>query len=269
MTGHGKVETSFRVECHQHRAISDQTTDTTSISTQSMKKNLLFSTALLLTGSLFAADSSPKDDVVSAAKKLGEKANYSWKTTVVVPEGAGFRPGPTEGKAEKDGFIIVSSTFGDNKTETVLKGDKGAVTDQDGNWQSLADVEKEEGFGRFRAMMARNIRTPAVQAAELATGSKELKKDGDAFSSDLTEEGAKAQLRFGPRGGGGPEISSAKGSVKFWLKDGLIAKYEIKVTGKMNFNGEDRDLDRTTTVEIKDVGTTKVAVPDEAKKKLS
>ena len=234
-----------------------------------MKKNLLLSTALLLAGSLIAADSSPKDDVVSAAKKLGEKANYSWKTTVVVPEGSRMRPGPTDGKTEKDGFIVVTSTFGENKMETVLKGDKGAMTGQDGDWQSLADVEKEEGFGRFRAMMARNIRTPAVQGAELATGSKEIKKDGEAYGSDLTEAGAKDQLRFGPRGGDGPEISNAKGSVKFWLKDGLLSKYEIKVTGTMSFNGEDRALDRTTTVEIKDVGTTKVTVPEEAKKKLS
>jgi len=37
----------------------------------------------------------------------------------------------------------------------------------------------------------------------------------------------------------------------------------------MNFNGNDVDIDRTTTVEIKEVGSTKVDVPEEAKKKLS
>jgi hypothetical protein len=36
----------------------------------------------------------------------------------------------------------------------------------------------------------------------------------------------------------------------------------------MNFNGEDREVSRTTTYEIKDVGTTKVEVPEDAKKKL-
>ena len=263
------IETSFPPAGHKTRPIFDQTTPETSESNQSMKKNLLLSAAILLAGSLIAAESGPKDDVASAAKKLGEKANYSWKTTVVVPEGAGFRPGPTEGQTEKDGFMVVKSTFGDNTMQTVMKGDKGALTGQEGEWQSLADVEKEEGFGRFRAMMARNLKTPAMQAAELAAGTKELKKDGDAFAGELTEEGAKAQLRFGPRGGGGPEITNAKGSVKLWVKEGLISKYEIKVSGKMNFNGEDRDLDRTTTVEVKDVGTTKITVPEEAKKKMS
>jgi hypothetical protein len=50
---------------------------------------------------------------------------------------------------------------------------------------------------------------------------------------------------------------STKNSVKF------------KVKGTVNFNGNDFESDRTTTVEIKDVGTTKVTVPEEAKKKVS
>jgi hypothetical protein len=37
----------------------------------------------------------------------------------------------------------------------------------------------------------------------------------------------------------------------------------------MTFNDNDVKIDRTTTTEIKDVGTTKVTVPDAAKKKLS
>ena len=39
--------------------------------------------------------------------------------------------------------------------------------------------------------------------------------------------------------------------------------------GTISFNGNDVDIDRTTTVEIKDVGSTKVDVPEEANKKLS
>jgi hypothetical protein len=65
-----------------------------------------------------------------------------------------------------------------------------------------------------------------------------------------------------------PEISNAKGSAKFWIKDGLLSKYEFKVSGKISFDGNDREVDRATTVEIKDVGTTKVEIPEEAKKKL-
>ena len=235
-----------------------------------MKKSMFFSPMALMTISLIAADSNPKDDVKSAAKKLGEKANYSWKTTVVVPESAQFRPGPTEGKTEKDGFTHVTMSFGDNTTQAVLKGDKAAVTNREGEWQSLADLDNAEGPGRFLGFFVRNIKTPAVQAADLAAAAKDLKKEGDACSGDLTEEGAKTLLTFRPRGGGdGPTVSKAKGSVKFWLKDGELSKYEFKVTGKVSFNGNDRDVDRATTVEVKDVGTTKVEVPEGAKKKLS
>ena len=226
-----------------------------------MKKYLLFSAMVLVAGSLLAADSSPKDDVTNAAKKLGEKANYSWKATVAVPADSQFKPGPTEGKTEKDGFTYVTMSFGDNLTEAVLKGDKAVITNQEGDWQSASELENAEGPGRFLGRMVRNLKNPAAQATELASATKELKKDGDVLSGDLTEAGAKAQFRFG-------NASDAKGSVKFWLKDGALTKFEFKVKGKVEFNGNEREVDRTTTVEIKDVGTTKVNVPEAAKKKL-
>lgn len=234
-----------------------------------MKRNLMISAMALLAGSLIAADSSLMDEVTAAAKKLGEKANYSWKQTVVVPEGSQFRPGPTEGKTEKDGYTLVTSSFNDNTSQTVVKGDKGALTNQDGGWMSLTEAENEEGFVRFRAAAARNFKAPAALVAELAAATKALKKEGDVYSGELTEDGAKTQLSFGRRGGAGVTVSNAKGSVKFWLKDGALSKYEIKVKGTRSFDGNDQEVDRTTTVEIKDVGTTKVTVPEEAKKKLS
>ena len=88
-----------------------------------MKKNALFGTLALVAGSLIAADSGPKDDVRAAAGKLAANSNYSWKTTVETAGGGGgrFRPGPTEGKTEKDGFTHATLSFGENKTEIALK----------------------------------------------------------------------------------------------------------------------------------------------------
>ena len=86
-----------------------------------MKTHVLFSAIILLAGSLIAADSSPKDDIIAAAKKLGGQSNYSWRTTVVVPETAQFKPGPTEGQTEKDGFTHLTLSFGDNTTQAVIK----------------------------------------------------------------------------------------------------------------------------------------------------
>jgi len=231
-----------------------------------MKRNILILAVTALASSLLA---DSKEEVTAAAKKLGEKGNYSWKTTVVVPESAQFKPGPTEGKTEKDGFTHVKFSFRDNTTEVVIKGDKGAFTNQEGEWRTAAESEGEQGPGRFMAGMVRNFKAPAGQAADIAATAKELKKDGDAYSGDLTEDGAKTLMRFRRGGGDGPTINNAKGSVKFWVKDGVLAKYEFKVSGSMEFNGNNIDVDRTTTTEIKDVGTTKVEVPEGAKKKLS
>jgi hypothetical protein len=236
-----------------------------------MKTQILFGLTTLFASSLLAADANPKDAVTSAAKKLGEKVNYSWTTTTTVPEGARWRPGPLDGKAEKDGVVHLRMTFGDNTTQAFLKGDKGAVTTPDGGWQSLAELENAEGPARFWARMLRNFKAPVTQAAEIAADTKELKKDGDSIAGELTEDGAKALLTFRPRNasGEGATASDAKGSVKFWLKDGALVKYETKVTGKVKFNENEMDVDRTVTTEIKEVGTTKVAVPEEAKAKLN
>ena len=77
-------------------------------------------------------------------------------------------------------------------------------------------------------------------------------------------------LTFGGRGGSNaPEVSGAKGSAKFWVKDGMLSKFEFNVQGTVSFNGNDREVNRTTTIEIKDVGSTKVSVPEEAARKLS
>jgi hypothetical protein len=233
-----------------------------------MKRNILFGAITLLAGSLLAAEAT-KDEITSAAKKLGEKANYSWKTTVAVPEGSRWRPGPTEGKTEKDGVTHLTMSFGDNKSQAFLKGDKGAVSNPDGGWQTLADLDNAEGPGRFFGRMFRNFKAPAAQAADLAARAKELKKEGDAVAGELNEEITKELLTFRGRGGDGPTVTSPKGSVKFWMKDGVLSKYEFKVQGKVSFDGNERDVDRTTTVEITDVGTTKMDVPEEVKKKLT
>ena len=233
-----------------------------------MKTQLLVGTVMLLATALIAADA--KEEVTSAAKKLASADGYSWKSTSESGGGGGGRGrgGPTEGKAAKDGTIVLAMTRGDNTMEAVIKGDKGAIKTQDG-WQSLADASEGQGGGRFMAAMLRNYKAPATEAQDLAAKAKDLKKEGDAYTGQLDAEGVKSLLARGRRGGNAPEISGAKGSVKFWVKDGTLAKYEYNVEGTMTFNNNEREINRTTTVEIKDIGKTKVEVPAEAKDKLS
>jgi hypothetical protein len=231
-----------------------------------MKKNIILGMMVLAAGSLMAADSNPKDDVKAAATALGASANYAWHQAVEVPEG-GFGASTSDGKTEKDGYtsLSITSTFGDNTTTTqaFLKGTNGAINTPDNGWQSLAEAAQGGGRGGFLPRMLRNNKTPAVQAADLADGAKELKASDKGISGDLTEDSAKTLMTFGRA-----TVTNPKGSVTFTVADGKLVKYSFHVTGSADFNGNPVDIDRTTTVEIKDVGTTKVEVPDDAKKKL-
>lgn len=225
-------------------------------------KTLLASLALVLAASpLVAADSSLNDDVVAAIRKLGAHPNYSWKANVVVPEDSAFKPGPTEGKTEKGGVTYFTVSFGDNTTKIYLKDGQSAISDPDGGWASEKEMEQDEGPGHFLALWVRAFKAPTAQAEELASAAKELKRDGDVISGDMTEAGAKSLFPIGT-------VTGPKGSVKFWLKDGQLVKYQFRVIGHVDFDGNSVDVDRDTTTEISDVDATKIDVPADAKKKL-
>ena len=265
-----------------------------------MLRKIALGTLALFAGSL-AVSAAPKDDVEAAAKKLAD-TSYSWKQTTENPGAAaggqggqggqgrgrgGFGGGGNmTGKVEKGGFAHLSRTMNvqgeERTTEAYVKDGKGAYKGQEG-WMGFGDQQPAgDGGGRGRGGAAgfRNAVLPAAQAAELASKTKDLKAEGDAISGELTEEGAKSLLSFGGggrRGGQGgqagnftpPEVKNPKGTVKYWIKDGVLAKYQYNVQGSMTFNDNDININRTTTVEISNVGSTKVTVPDEAKNKVS
>ena len=244
-----------------------------------MKKNILFGMMLLTACPVLAA---PKDDVTTAAAALGNAANYTWQTTVDMGANSPFQMGPTDGKTEKDGYTTVSMSMMDNTSTVVLKGTNAAVKGDSG-WQTVAEATQDGGGGggmgggpgMFAVMQAQNLKLPAVEATNLVALAGDLKADGDKITGDLTTDGVKGLMSFGgrgprggPGGGNGPDITNPKGSVSFWVADGKLTKYQFHVTGSMDFGGNAMDMDRTTTVTIKDVGTTKVEVADDAKKKL-
>jgi hypothetical protein len=232
-----------------------------------MRKKIPFTILAMAAGSLLAADSGPKDDIIAAAKKLAQQG-YSWKMTL-----EGNFSNTSEGKTDKDGLVQLTLNFNNNTAQVFLKGEKGAVKLQDQDWQSMADLTSADGGqgrGRFMGRMLRNYKAPAAQIEEIAGKTKEINKEGDVYSAELTEAGAKDQLAFGGRrGGNASEATNAKGSLRVSIKDGLVSKYELRLQGTMTINGEDRDINRMITIEIKDVGKTNLEVPDEAKQKLS
>jgi hypothetical protein len=229
--------------------------------------------AIVAMGSVALAAPDAKDDLSAAAKKLADSSNYSWKTT---SEG-GFG-GNQEGKTEKGGPTLINLSFGDNQIQVATKGQKAAIKTEDG-WKTAEELGGNDGGqpgpGTFIARMIQQFKAPGAQADEYCSKLKEVKKEDDAYTAELSgADAASLMPRFGRRGGGGggnaqpPQMQNAKLSLKLWVKDGVLTKYTSHLTGTININGEDRDIDRTTTTEISDVGSTKVEIPDEARKKL-
>jgi hypothetical protein len=233
-----------------------------------MKQNILFGAITLLAGSLLAADSNPQDAVKDAARKLGEKDNYSWTTTIDL--GADMT-GTIEGKAEKGGTTILALSAAGQEMDAVFKGSKGVLKLDDG-WSLISEVATntdQGGAPRIVARVLQAFKVPAEEAADLAVKPKELKMADGVCSGVLSADAIKELLKFGRQSAGRSlDISGAKGSVKFWLKDGSLTKYEYTVQGTVTFNGNDRDVDLKNTVVMKDVGTTKLSVPEAATKKL-
>ena len=155
-----------------------------------MKTQTLLGLFTLLATPVLAADSP---DVTAAAAALDNQPNYSWKQTVVVPPDSQFQPGPTQGQLEKGGYVMVSSSFGGNDFKYVIKGTNGAVYSADNGWQGLSELD-QQGPGRFMGRMIQNFRTPAQQATNLLAQAASVTKDGDAYSGDMTADGAKTML---------------------------------------------------------------------------
>lgn len=228
----------------------------------------LFIFVLFLAGTLPlpAAELPPKTELQSAIKRLAAQPNYSWTATLKSQEGA-IRQGPTEGNAQRNGYVYFKLPVGDDEIEAAFLGSKGAIKTE-GQWLSAAELQGD------REWIARRLNTfkpPAGEAEDLLARSGFVRKEKDgSFAADLTTNGAKELLALRSRSGDISSVSGRiRGSVKFWIKDGLLSSYEFSLQGKVG--GPDQkplDVNRTVAVEIKNVGSTTFTLPDEARQKL-
>jgi hypothetical protein len=209
-----------------------------------------------------------RDAAEEAIKKLAEQDNYSWSS---MRKNVGEEAESVEGQIRKDGLTHVTLNMAGLSVEGVLKGRKGALKFEE-RWMSTDEFRGGGGSPGSNPMtfLARHLsafaKPPAVQAASLLKETQGLESDGDGVhSGTLTEKGVKRNVpQFGVK------VSDPKGTVKFWVKDGMLVKYEYSVRANVTFVRQQRevDYDRTTIVEIQDAGTTKVDVPDDALKSI-
>jgi hypothetical protein len=235
-----------------------------------MKKLLLPCLAAAFAATIVQA--APADDVKAAAQKLADAPSYAWTRTTEIANSQ-FPAMPVEGVAEKGGFTVTTTTFQDNKFQTVRKGEKVVRQNQEGTWMTNEEMAAARGgggggrggFGMFGA----GQQNPAEELATLVGQAKDLKVADGVISGALSEEAVRQRLSFGGRGGQAPAApKNASGSLKIWLKDGAVVKYAVNVKGIVAGRDGEQERDVTSTTEFKNVGSAKVVVPEEAKKKI-
>lgn len=236
---------------------------------------VLVGAAALLLSTAGSARADDKADVKAAVQRLTDAKSYTYTTSTEGGQG-GIN---ATGKVEKDGYTSLEMTVRNNTVKVVRKGEKLAADTGDG-WQSAADLRGAQGPARMIAGMARTYKTPAEQAEQVLADATEVKKgDGGTYTAELPEAAAKKMMtpgggrRAAGGGGGGagaaaPTVANAKVTVTFTLADGSLTKMESHMTGTVTRNGNDQDVDRTTTTAIKDIDKTTADVPAEAKAKL-
>ena len=218
---------------------------------------------------LFAADTNAQAEVRGAIQQLASQPNYSWTAT---PKAEGnaplIRQGPTIGEVEQNGFTYFRFTLEGNPVQVALKAEKSAIKTE-AAWESAKELPEDR---RWIVRRLEGFKAPAAEAEDLLRICRTVRSEkGGSFAGDLTPNGVKALLLSRSRDDFSARVSpGAKGSVKFWIKNGMLAKYEYSLQGKITLTDHQQEfaINRTITVEITKIGSTKIQIPEEAKKKL-
>lgn len=205
------------------------------------------------------ADDTAKQRLLGAIAALKQQDSYRWSSKLEVPEESRFRPGPTTGTTERNGLTHVTTSFGPRTSHVVIDGTKAAVTDRDGRWETLSLLDEGYRSAGFAASLARGVQLPAAEARQLVAAIGSLTDTGDALAGILSVDAV--QDRLISRRREEDVIRDLKGTARFWITDGVLRKYVIRVEGNRVDGNDLRHLWRQITVEIEDIGTAKIDLP--------
>lgn len=111
---------------------------------------------------------------------------------------------------------------------------------------------------------------PHEEVAIIVAGASDLKVEGETIRGTLSSTAA-ALLLVHP---GQKDLTPlrASGTVRLWIKDGALQKYETRLEGRLavdgSFGRREVEVQQTATTTLSAVGTTKFEVAPEAQKKL-
>lgn len=201
-----------------------------------------------------------------AIDSLQQRGSYRWTSHVEASEEGRFRRGPTTGVTERNGMTHIKLSFGPRSTHVVIDGNKAAVTNRDGRWETVSLLDQGYGLEGFAATTVRSVKSPVAEARELASSFTALVEEGDALVGSLAAE--TANERLASRFSRVDLVRHAQGTASFWITDGLLMKYEIHVEGTVRDSNGDRDVSFRNIVDIEDIGLATLDVPGGATEAL-
>ena len=185
--------------------------------------------------------------------------NGNW----VVPSDVSSAPAPAETSNR-----TAASTGGASGTRGKRNRGVGGGTGAPGQRRPSGSGEADASSSGVSPKLPAGVNLPHEELAIVAANYAEMHVEEGGVSGKLTEWGA--DLLIEPPGWTQSPPDKAAGTFRLWIKDGMVTKYELKLTAETGPGGAmvKGGLSETISVEITDVGTTNVKVPPAAKLKL-
>jgi hypothetical protein len=222
--------------------------------------------AVMCLSSVALGDDDAGQQVTDAAAKLSDASSCSWRA--VTNDIVTNTQQAQDGKTDQSGYTLLKMDVGGSLVRIMFKGRVGALNTGDG-WRSADDLADQRRVARVLSSTIRGFKSPVLIAKQMAAKIKDLKPDEDALAGEVSGKDATDLLTALSSGRGRSQMANAKATVRFWIHDGVLSRYEVRATGTMTGrNGAETPFDQKFTVDFSDVGNTAVEVPDEVKKKL-
>lgn len=208
------------------------------------------------------------DEFAEIAKKSAAMESYTFKTETKAGKGKN-QPGAAEARVQKD----QPMAFKIGTSEGFKKA--GAIVYKDGEeWKRLEKPQKGEKKQQPAAAGISGVKLPHEELEAFEKNFEKLEKAAEkdnnltVWSGPLTATAAHTLVSTGAKNEG-KSNSTYTGTAKVWVNDqGLIVKYQINAHMKGETKKGPVEADIVKTVELTDIGNTKVEVPEGAKKLL-
>lgn len=196
------------------------------------------------------------DDWAKALRAVNQADSYAF----TVAEGG---EGAVEGKYQKG----RPTSFTADRIDFFRKGD-ALVYRQSGTWQKAKTGTQSDPLAILAASAkVRGARLPHEEVADLAKHLRNVKKVAakkhTVYQAELTEDGAQALAKPADR-----EVARGGGATLQVDGQGRLVGYEITIRLKGRRGNAEVDGKASRKITIKDLGGTRVDVPDDVRKLL-